>query len=483
MKLARKLVVALIAAIVVVMSASAFLRVQIVLGLFDGQVEGDHRVFGGALAGLVADVAEHEGVARARALVAGASSRIAVADATSIRWVAETADFDRPGVLREPFEMLARDGGTWLENDGGVDRRVTMVPVRGGAPTALEIVQSIGRRREYVRTSFLSTAVTTVVIAGVCGALAAAIGLVMVGRPVGRLVKHARRIGEGDFHARLDLDQDDEIGLLATEMNAMATALERAQSRVVAESEQRIRALEQLRQADRLLTVGRLASGIAHELGTPLNVVGGRALQIAMKETTPEETVKYAEQIVESSDRMTAIIRQLLDFARKWEPERARQDVRRLVRQTLALLSSLSQRAGIDLFFDEPSGPVEARIDASQIQQVLTNVVVNALHASPSGSTVRIELSTTEKPQPPPGITLAARRYVALAVVDRGTGIAAENLGAIFEPFFTTKDVGEGTGLGLSVSWGIVREHEGWIEVKSEVGKGSTFTIFLPEGE
>ena len=486
MQLARKLALALILGTCVVLVVSGLFRVQIVLALFDSELEREHRAFGRALATLVAELGDVGGVERGLEAVRRADAAIEE-PGVHVRWVT-TDPGDPAAPLPQPIVspaevigLLAEQRSTDVLEDDGSWRRVTYEPVRSAvASGAIEVVETLTLRARYVRSSLVTTGVTTLIVAVVCGLMAAAIGLWLVGRPIDRLVAHARRIGDGEFGSRLELRQRDELGLLATEMNAMAVALERAHGRVLNETEARIVAIEQLRQADRLLTVGRLASGIAHELGTPLNVVGGRASMIALGETTPEETPQFAQIIVDESERMEAIIRKLLDFARPWQPDRAPNDLRALVQQTFVRLATISEKAKVALVLEEGGPPVRVHVDGAQLQQVITNVIVNAVQAMPNGGTVRVTTGVVEAPTPPFGVERKAQRYATIAIADEGSGIAPQHGSRIFEPFFTTKEVGEGTGLGLSVSWGIVREHDGWIAVESELGRGSRFTVYLP---
>jgi len=304
-----------------------------------------------------------------------------------------------------------------------------------------------------------------------------------VGRPIHGLVEKARRIGAGDFSKPLVLRQRDELSQLAGEMNAMAEHLDAAVHRIAAESSARIAAVEQLRHADRLTTVGKLASGIAHELGTPLNVVSGRAQMILAGEVAdPDEVAKVARIVVEQVERMTRIVRQLLDFSRSRSPEKRPTDVVQLARQTAALLEPLAARHDVELRCIDPPAPLGVSVDPGQIQQALTNLVVNAIQATPPGGHVRIRVETQDLAPDPAGGHRPGPHAV-LEVEDDGEGIPAERLAAIFDPFFTTKPVGEGTGLGLSVAYGIAQEHGGWIDVRSDPGRGSCFCIWLPRGD
>ncbi|PTL83088.1 ATP-binding protein [Vitiosangium sp. GDMCC 1.1324] len=254
------------------------------------------------------------------------------------------------------------------------------------------------------------------------------------------------------------------------ELRALAASLKEANQKLESEMAARVAALEQLRHADRLSTVGKLGSGIAHELGTPMAVISGHAAMIADAEVEGEAARQSARTIILQADRMARIIRQLLDFSRRRQPQKSEVDLRAVLKQVTTLLAPLSGRRMQRIDFEEPSEPLRAQVDPAQLQQALTNLVVNALQASPDKGTVTLKLSATETPKP----------CALIEVIDRGSGIDPANLQKIFEPFFTTKPVGEGTGLGLPVSMEIVREHGGWLDVQSTPGQGTHFSLFLP---
>lgn len=229
--------------------------------------------------------------------------------------------------------------------------------------------------------------------------------------------------------------------------------------------------VEQLRHRDRLALVGQIASGLAHEMGTPLNIIAGRSkllTELARSLPAAPAVADHARSILEQTERMTAIIRQLLDFARRRGPEPGAADVHDLSRRVLDLLRPFADRRRVVLKLDPAEHACVAAVDHNQLQQALSNLVVNAIQAMPDGGAVRIR------------VVAHSGEGIALEVHDTGKGIAPELLGRIFEPFFTTQGAGEGTGLGLSITEGIVRDHRGTIEVKSEVGRGSCFTIRLP---
>jgi signal transduction histidine kinase len=481
MRLVRRLTLYLLLAMGVVFAIDTFLSVRSHLALFDEDVRRDEKVLGDALARVVEHVWSRQGEAEASALVE--EMDVATSD-VRIRLVhldAEPGEPFAPAARQRAVEAVRRDRTlTHVREEDEPDARLlTYVPLNVPSvhPIALEVAESLAHERSYAFSRVRGTLLTGALAALACGAVAWGVGTRVVGQPVDALVRKARRIGRGDFSEPLELRARDELSQLAAEMNSMAAELDAAARQVAHETAARLRTVEQLRHADRLSTVGKLASGLAHELGTPLNVVAGRAKMIASDEIeSPEEGRESARIIAEQAERMTRIVRQLLDFARRGVSEKRSTDLAALARQTAALLEALGTKRGVRLRCAEPAQPVWAEVDAAQISQALTNLVVNAIHASAAGSEVTLAAASCDTA--PEGRT---GRWAVLEVRDRGTGISAEQLPEIFDPFFTTKPVGEGTGLGLAVAHGIVEEHGGWIDVTSEPSRGSCFRIWLPQ--
>jgi len=222
----------------------------------------------------------------------------------------------------------------------------------------------------------------------------------------------------------------------------------------------------QLRQTERLAELGTLASGMAHEIGTPMNVILGRAEQL-MQRTTDERVQKGLAIIITQVERITKIMNQLLTFARRSPIERQPIDLRRTIADCLEVVQDRVARHKITVETVCADDMPLAYADPDQMSQVLLNLIINALHAMPNGGMLRISLSR-------------AGTSLKLVIGDTGHGIAKPDLAKIFMPFFTTKEVGKGTGLGLTVVHGIVQEHDGSIQVDSELGRGTTFTISLP---
>jgi len=235
-------------------------------------------------------------------------------------------------------------------------------------------------------------------------------------------------------------------------------------------------AVEQLRHAERLNVIGKLAAGVAHELGTPLNVISGSAEMLQSSEPSPASINKYSASILEQTRKMTVIIRHLLDFGRRGGMSRSTVDLNDVVAHAIDLLLPTARRRGCQLLIERLPRTVPVIVNPAEVEQVFSNLLLNALQAMREGGSahVRVTVETRETA----GATF--RPFACVVVQDDGEGIDERDLTHVFDPFFTTKGVGEGTGLGLSVSYGIVQDHGGSIEVSSVKGKGATFTVLLP---
>jgi signal transduction histidine kinase len=191
----------------------------------------------------------------------------------------------------------------------------------------------------------------------------------------------------------------------------------------------------------------------------------------------PNDIKASGKILLEQSERVTTIVRQLLDFARRGGTRVEMADINELVGATAELLKSLARKTGVEIIVH--GDPVSAAVNRSELQQVLTNLITNAIHAMPKGGRIDIDVHK-ERTSPPEQKRSSQQDYVVVRVRDSGTGIAPDVLPKIFDPFFTTKDVGEGTGLGLSVAYGIVRDHHGWFSVNTRLGEGTTLSVYLP---
>jgi two-component system NtrC family sensor kinase len=224
---------------------------------------------------------------------------------------------------------------------------------------------------------------------------------------------------------------------------------------------------EQLLHADRLATIGQLASGVAHELNEPLGNILGFVQLVQKDPELSDQAKKDTEKILNASLHAREIVRKLLIFARQMPTRKTRINLNHVVEDGLFFLESRCQKEGIEIVRLLARDMPEVIVDPSQFTQVLVNLVVNALQAMPAGGKLTIQ-------------TLVGNDCASLIVEDTGVGMSKKILKKIFLPFFTTKDVGQGTGLGLSVTHGIVTSHGGSIKVDSQVGRGSRFEINIP---
>jgi signal transduction histidine kinase len=258
--------------------------------------------------------------------------------------------------------------------------------------------------------------------------------------------------------------QYQELQITVQQLEA---AREELQQRITA---QRI-AEARLIQAGKLAAVGEMAAGIAHELNNPLTSITGFT-ELVMNELSRDSTSRQdLELVLREARRARDVVLRLLDFARQGESVRVKADINEIVTDVLALVNHLMHTSGVTVRTRLANNLHWAWVDRNQLKQVILNLVHNALHAMPDGGKLHIKTEMRQR---------EGRDWITISVQDTGQGIPRENLSRIFEPFFTTKSQSGGTGLGLSVSYGIITDHGGYIEVESEVRKGSEFTVWLP---
>lgn len=239
---------------------------------------------------------------------------------------------------------------------------------------------------------------------------------------------------------------------------------------------------EQLRQSQKMEAIGQLAGGVAHDFNNILTVIHGHASLLLVDKTITSNAARSAQQITQAAERAAGLTRQLLTFSRRQVMQPRRLDLNEVVSNLTMMLGRILGE-DIALGLNYWPQPALVKADKSMMEQVLLNLVVNARDAMPKGGQLSIKINEVKIQPDQQGYDSESRAgdFVCLNVIDTGCGIDPENLRRIFEPFFTTKEVGKGTGLGLATVYGIVNQHEGWINVESEMGKGSTFRVFLPK--
>jgi signal transduction histidine kinase len=350
-----------------------------------------------------------------------------------------------------------------------------LVPIRGRPSRTIGVMELVHLGKQVDERVDAATRDVWIRLALLAVLLATLAGLMLqreVLRPLSRLLGGIRRLGEGQPGPPLPVDRRDEIGRVAEAFNEMAERLEVARRTLMTETERTLDLEQQLRQAETLAVAGKLASGIAHEVGTPLNIISGRAEFLLKSLDADDPRRRDLTAIVGQIDRISGIIRALLDVVRRQKPEVQPVALPEVWQRLSPLLEHAARRRGVRLITALSPDLPRLSADPNQLQQVLINLLVNALEASSPGSRIELEAAPAARD---------GRPGLQITVSDHGPGIPDEALARVFEPFFTTKPRGQGTGLGLAISRDIVREHGGDIRAESEAGGGARFAVWLPE--
>ena len=319
-------------------------------------------------------------------------------------------------------------------------------------------------------------------------------------RPVKKIQEAMAQAEAGDLKAEVVLNSSDELGMIAGSYNRMLRQIREATTERIslierinnfnvelkskvenatAELTKRNRELRELNEKllkmqlelvrlERLAVAGQLTATFAHEVGTPLNLISGH-VQLLIESFSDNEFLLKKLILVQSQiRRLSEIVRRLLDATRRPKLELAAVNLNQLIQEVSALIRPTLQlrKVEFDHRLQEDLPVIQA--DRKQLEQVLLNLINNSLDAMPDGGHLLIETETRSD------------QFVAIKIADTGQGIERENIERLFQPMFTTKEIGQGTGLGLTICRAIIKEHGGAIEVKSTVGEGTTFSVFLP---
>lgn len=287
-----------------------------------------------------------------------------------------------------------------------------------------------------------------------------------IGTPLTHLSDTMARVERGDLECRAQRRGPTEIASLAGALNTMLESIETAQAEIVERRQTQLRLERRLQHAEKLAAIGQLSAGVAHELGTPLSVIDGKAQRALRNDALPAAVTDTLQSIRGEVDRMEHIVRQLLDFGRRHTLERRTVPADRIVQMAVGGLQESGAQAEVDLEVDGRDPAPVLDVDPTLMERALANLLRNAVEATPGGR-VRVAWFVEDD-------------AVGFTVDDDGPGVEDDIQSRVFEPFFTTKSVGQGTGLGLAVVHGVVEEHGGSVEVGDSTLGGARFRIVLP---
>lgn len=304
------------------------------------------------------------------------------------------------------------------------------------------------------------------------------LGRIYLISPLDELAGALERIGQGDLSGKLEVRRKDEIGRLLVLVNDLSVELDRSRADLRAQMEERQLLLTALRHRDRLASVGQMAAGVAHEIGSPLQVLLGRARSLSRQTHDPKKVEHIAQIISAQIERIGRIVERMLSFARPHDSVLVSARPEPIVRQVIELLSPEIQRAQqrLDYHVSEDAADAQCPLDTDGLQQIVFNLLMNASNWTPPNE--RIEISCTLEVWPTPNPP--APRAFCLSVKDHGKGMSEETLERVFELFFTLRAGDGGSGLGLPIVKTIVQQHHGHLEITSTPSEGSRVQIWLP---
>jgi two-component system NtrC family sensor kinase len=374
----------------------------------------------------------------------------------SMTFVSLTEDSDDPGLT--PSEVLNMNP-TYSEEIkiSGRDYQVYYTPmllrnrevgVVAVALPAQYVVDTEATSRNSLSLVFTCATLSMIVIGYILA--------ISILRPIKRLRDVSIAVASGNLDQQSGLKRRDEIGDLAQSFDSMTSQLRERTAELV--------------QSEKLSAVGQLAAGIAHDVKNPLAIIKGMAEEMQEENQGNSDMIEYLQLIRDNADRANTIISDLMKFSRQSESEMQHLNIIDTLNSSVRLTEFMARKNNVAVEVVATQNRIMLNFDPTQIEQVLINLIQNAIQAMDAGGKITLRAGTIGP-------------WAVLEVQDTGKGIPQENLQRIFDPFFTTKPVGEGTGLGLSVSYGIIKKHEGDIKVKSTIGVGTIFTIRLPLGE
>jgi signal transduction histidine kinase len=289
--------------------------------------------------------------------------------------------------------------------------------------------------------------------------------------PIHRLIEAVQHIGYGNLEKKIEIKTHDEIEVLANEFELMRQKLQESYQSMEEKIKKRTRELQeaqaQISHQEKMASLGMMAAGIAHEIGNPLTSISSM-VQVIKRKNSNEQVAEYVSNILKNIERISRIVRELVDFSRPSSYEEAPADVNEIIKSAVGIMRYDRRSKNLEYELDLDHNLTETVLVSDHLLQVFLNILINAVDAS-EGFGKKISVSS-----------FTENGNIRVHISDQGCGIPRDMQQKIFEPFYTTKDVGKGTGLGLTVSYGFIKNLKGEIKVRSMVGRGSTFMISIP---
>ena len=387
-------------------------------------------------------------------------------------------------VSKEVHQKVLKEGSSWIDRAFVVDDWyiASYSPIRDifGNIIGILYVGILEQPYKDLKKDVISTFLILTLMGVILVTLLSYYIAGSITKPLQNIVSVTRLVAEGDLSQEVKVNSRDEMGYLATSFNQMVGRLKDArkeledwgkmlEQKVEKRTKELKAARDQILRSERLAALGRLAAGVAHEMNNPL---AGILLftQSLLKRTKDDPSIQEDLKVVEQEIiRCSHIVRSLLDFARETKPKKVPTQVNQVIENTLSLVENQADFHDIHIIKEFDTSIPQILLDGNQMRQVIMNIILNAADAMLDGGTITIKSSLSKEDN-----------FIEVKIADTGCGIPKELIDRIYDPFFTTKESKKGTGLGLAVSYGIIKKHQGFILVESEEGRGTTFIIRLP---
>jgi two-component system, NtrC family, sensor kinase len=360
--------------------------------------------------------------------------------------------------LKELVEEMVTGASTWKSYVHENVRKVAAfapIPMMGWSLAVTIPVDELGKESLAIKARV--TEVAAIILVFVVVAVSVLSYYLL--RPVRELVSATNRVAEGNLNQEIPIQSRDELGDLTRSFNHMVKNIARIQNELI--------------RSEKLISLGRLSAGVAHEIRNPLNAMKGAVVHMQRRRAEDPLVAEYSQLVSEEIDRLNFFVTEFLHFARQPLPKPVPTDINQLILTTQNLFAKQLEESGIRLINRLDDELPQVSIDPNQMEQVLINLVINAMDAMPSGGVITFS-SLLPVPDDPEDRTGRIR----IEIQDTGVGISETNVESVFDPFFSTKE--SGTGLGLPISLGIVENHHGHMNIRSDLQKGTTVVIDLP---